>query len=133
MKKIFKTKFPIIKNNEEGYLRVIEKNTLPINVKRVFYIKENAGAIGGNHAHILCKQYLICMNGKVELLCFDGKEEKKYTLEPEGFGVLINNGIWAQQKYLINNTILLVICDRVYEKSDYIYNFEELTSWCKEN
>ena len=133
MGKILEMKYPLIRNKNNGYLGVFEKESLPIKAKRIFYIKENAGVERGKHAHILCKQYLICISGKVELLCNDGKEENIYNLEPEGNSVLINNGIWTQQKYLIDNSILLVICDQPYEKVDYIYDFNKFISWCKKN
>ena len=133
MEKVLKIEFPLIKSKTKGLLRVLEEDHLPINAKRIFYIMDNAGVERGKHAHILCKQYLVCLSGKVELLCDNGKEKYIYNLEPESNGILIKNGVWTQQKYLLDKSILLVVCDRIYEKHDYIHDYYKFISWCKKN
>jgi dTDP-4-dehydrorhamnose 3,5-epimerase-like enzyme len=38
-------------------------------------------------------------------------------------GLLIPPGIWSEQLYLTENTVLTVLCDRVYEAEDYIREY----------
>ena len=33
--------------------------------------------------------------------------------------------IWCSQKYYSKNTVLLVFCDRPYEKNDYIHDYDQ--------
>ena len=37
--------------------------------------------------------------------------------------LLIPPGIWAQQTYTVENSILTVLCDRIYEAEDYIREY----------
>jgi hypothetical protein len=54
-----------------------------------------------------------------------------YTLDEPNFALFIASGIWADQKYLENNTILTVLCDRLYEKADYIHSYDEFKAFRK--
>jgi hypothetical protein len=43
-------------------------------------------------------------------------------------GLIIPPGIWAQQTYLTENSVLTVLCDKLYQAADYIRDYEEFTS-----
>jgi hypothetical protein len=68
---------------------------------------------------------LTCPYGSVEVNCSDGNDVATFVLDKPHIGLLIPPSIWAQQSYLKDNTILTVLCDRLYEKLDYIRNYEE--------
>ena len=38
---------------------------------------------------------------------------------------------WAEQTYMTDDTILMVMCDRLYAVEDYIRNFEEFLKYEK--
>lgn len=102
---------------------------VPFNIARVFVVRGGAGAIRGQHAHKACTQFLTCPYGKVEVQCDDGHEVAVFTLGHPNFGLLIPPGIWAQQTYLIANSVLTVLCDRPYEKHDYIRNYSDYQAY----
>ena len=77
------------------------------------------------HAHRECTQLLVCNNGSVEVVCDNGIEVCQYTLDKPSLGLLISPGIWAQQKYIEENTILTVLCNQTYSESDYIREYKE--------
>ena len=113
-------------NEVNGGLIVVEGlKDLPFSLARVFTVIAPKGSIRGQHAHKKCSQFLTCPVGKVELECQDGKNSVIYTLENPKQGVLIPPGIWAQQKYLNENTILNVFCDQPYDDQDYIRNYDD--------
>lgn len=111
---------------ENGSLTVIEGLVhIPFSVARVFVVRGSLGSVRGNHAHKACTQFLTCPHGAVEVRCDDGHEVATFVLDKQDIGLLIPSSIWAQQSYLIHNTVLTVLCDRPYESLDYIRNYDD--------
>jgi len=42
---------------------------------------------------------------------------------------LIPPTIWAEQTYLQENTIVLVLCDQFYDEADYIRDYDAFLQW----
>lgn len=111
---------------ENGDLIVMEKfKNVPFEIQRVFVVRAPKGAIRGQHAHIKCTQLLTCPNGQIDVVCDDGKNKSYFTLNHPNIALLIPPGIWAQQTYTAENSILTVLCDRIYEAQDYIREYSE--------
>lgn len=108
-----------------GDLVVAEGENIPFNINRVFSVRQKKGDIRGNHAHRLCKQLLICSNGALEIKCNDSEIYETHILDKPSLGLLIPPGIWADQRYLQDNTILTVLCDRLFEEDDYIRSYKD--------
>jgi hypothetical protein len=70
------------------------------------------------------RQYLICLQGKIEVVQHDGKNETSEILN-ENEAVLIRNLVWDYQKFLTIDVVLLVLCSIPYAIGDYIFDFEE--------
>jgi hypothetical protein len=68
---------------------------------------------------------LVCVSGEIEIICDDGLNQRIYRLSEMGKGLLIPAGIWATEKYINEGSVLMVLCDRIYDKNDYIFNYEE--------
>jgi len=119
---------------DNGNLVVMEGAAhVPFNIARVFVVRASSGAIRGHHAHKACTQFLTCQYGKVEVQCDDGHEVAVFTLDHPNFGLLIPSGIWAQQTYLVENSVLTVLCDRPYEKNDYIRDYSDYQAYIENN
>ena len=118
--------FPLIAEDNGG-LVVFEESIsgIPFSIKRVFNVSSPKNSIRGMHAHRECTQLLVCNNGSVEVVCDNGIEVCQYTLDKPSLGLLISPGIWAQQKYIEENTILTVLCNQTYSESDYIREYKE--------
>ena len=115
-----------------GDLVVMEGIThVPFVIARVFAVVASEGAIRGQHAHKGCTQFVTCPNGAVEVLCDDGIEQATYLLDQPGLGLLIPPSIWAQQIYRSSGSVLMVLCDRPYESSDYIRDYAEFLDYRK--
>lgn len=100
-----------------------KKEGVPFPIQRVFTVWAKKGEIRGMHAHKKCSQLLLCVHGKISVECDDGKKKRRYILNHEGQGLLIPPKIWAKQKYLDSKAVMVVFCDRRYEKEDYIRNY----------
>ena len=123
-KKFFKVpSISASKNNE--ILRVYETSNFPILVERVFTVTASNGSHRGLHAHRLCTQILSCVSGAIDLILDDGSRNETVHLTPNSDAVLIPPGTWAEQKYLKDYSVLLVLCDQSYDKGDYIRNYDE--------
>jgi len=120
----------IIEEKEQGILRVFESNHLPFMVERVFsVVNAFSGSLRGQHAHKKCNQLICCVSGEVKLACDDGNKQIEILLNPESKAILIPHGIWANQKYLKDNSVLIVFCDQPYDESDYIRDYQEFLNW----
>ena len=119
------------KNNGDLVAVEGESNVIPFSIKRVFNVRAQKGNIRGRHAHRQCSQLLICTNGAIEVKCDDGRTNELYVLDKPNFGLLIAPGVWAEQRYMENNTILTVLCDRPFEEVDYLRNYEDFKLFAK--
>ena len=101
--------------------------SLPFEVRRFFLVKDvPTGDTRGNHAHWKCHQLLVCTAGRVEVIirARDGSKTV-INLDNADRGLHIPPLVWAQQRYLTPDAMLLVFASHEYENSDYIRDFEE--------
>jgi len=116
--------------SDNGDLVVMEGLThVPFTIARVFVVRGLAGAVRGQHAHKACTQFITCPYGKVEVRCDDGREEASFILDRPEVGLFIPPEIWAQQTYLIDNSVLTVLCDRTYDKQDYVRSYQDYKTY----
>lgn len=109
-----------------GNLSVIEKEVVPFEIKRVYYLYDvPAGAERGGHAHKKLQQFLVALSGSFDVILNDGKEEKIVTLNKPFEGLLITNGIWRELKNFSSGAVCLVVASDVFEEADYIREFNE--------
>lgn len=111
----------------DGNLVPIESNKdIPFEIKRVFYVYGVKNQDDrGKHSHYKTKQILICLSGKVEVMVHDGKRENRYLLESPQQALYIPEMIWDEQKYLTEDSVLLVLSNVEYIPDDYIHDFEQ--------
>jgi dTDP-4-dehydrorhamnose 3,5-epimerase-like enzyme len=114
-------------DDDRGSLGVIEiANYAPFVPVRMFWISDVApGMTRGGHAHKACSQFFVCISGRIRVDAFDGTLSQNYLM---GRGEFLNlaPGIFATETFLEERSALLVLCDRPYERDDYIYDRELL-------
>jgi UDP-2-acetamido-3-amino-2,3-dideoxy-glucuronate N-acetyltransferase len=106
-----------------GELAIAEfRDLVPFPVARLFYVRDvPPGQARGGHAHFRCRQYMICQAGRIAVTLFDGQQQRSLELSP-GQAILVEPGIFGTETYLDPDSALLVLCDRSYEKNDYIHD-----------
>ena len=94
-------------------------------LKRIFTISSKKKCIRGNHAHKKCTQIIQYLSGKVRLKIFNTKNEKTiFTLSTKKSLILIPPYNWLTI-YMGNESKLNVLADKVYDRNEYIEEFEE--------
>ena len=114
-----------INKDERGDLIAIQfQKHLDLSIERSFLVFGKKDFTRGNHAHIKCNQFLCCISGSCEVKCDDGENSCSQILCAPSKILKIPNMIWSTQKYLSENTILIVFCDLDYCKKDYIRDYK---------
>jgi mannose-6-phosphate isomerase-like protein (cupin superfamily) len=109
-----------------GNLSVIEKDVIPFEMKRVYYLYDiPSGAERGGHAHKNLQQFLIALSGSFDVVLKDGQRELKITLNRPNQGLLIKSGIWRELENFSSGSVCLVIASDVYNEEDYIREYED--------
>jgi dTDP-4-dehydrorhamnose 3,5-epimerase-like enzyme len=113
-----------------GNLSVIENDTIPFDIKRVYYLYDvPTGSERGGHAHKNLQQFLVALSGSFDVVLNDGKEEQIITLNKPFEGLLINSGIWRELRNFSSGSICLVVASEVYIEEDYIRDFDEFKKY----
>ena len=100
----------------------MERKSIPENLAPLrSLMKKQSDKIGVHH---VLNQFMVCLNGTVEIIVSDGESEKKYILSDMSEGLLVPPGYWCEQNYKNKGAILLVFCDKHYNESDYIRDYK---------
>lgn len=114
--------------DHRGVLTVCDHHeNLPFNPHRHFYISNvpDENITRGGHAHIECKQFLICIKGECVLEIDDGQSQKKITLNSIDKGVYVPNMVWNNIFHFTSDAILLVFASHSYDIDDYIDDYND--------
>lgn len=108
-----------------GSLAVLENDTVPFEIKRVYYLFDvPSTAYRGGHAHKGLKQFVIPLSGSFDIILDDGKNRVTKTLNKPDKGLLVPTGIWRELENFSSGTVCLVLASEVYEEEDYIRDYE---------
>tara|TARA_Y100000385_G_C13109280_1_gene651301 strand:- start:12883 stop:13275 length:393 start_codon:yes stop_codon:yes gene_type:complete len=108
-----------------GNLGVLEKETVPFEIKRVYYLFDvPSSAYRGGHAHINQLELLVALSGSFEVKLNNGKSETFVTLNKPDKGLLINKGVWRELENFSSGAVCLVLASDVFDETDYIRDFE---------
>ena len=119
-------------NNAKGNIGVIENDTIPFDVKRVYYLFDvPSGAKRGGHAHKKLKQVLIAISGSFDVVLKDGKSKEIVKLNRPDKGLLIENNIWRELENFSSGSVCLVLASEEFSEDDYIRNYKEYLSFVK--
>ena len=67
------------------------------------------------------------------MTCDDGLVVTEHLLDTMATGLLVPPGIWMKEEYMVDDTVLMVLCDRSYEDEDYIRNYLNFKSFLESN
>lgn len=108
-----------------GNLGVIEKDTIPFDIKRVYYLFDvPSNAYRGGHAHINQLELLVALSGSFDVKLNDGKTQSLVTLNKPYKGLLIEMGTWRELNNFSSGAVCLVLASDVFDETDYIRDFE---------
>jgi oxalate decarboxylase/phosphoglucose isomerase-like protein (cupin superfamily) len=120
-------------NNSKGNIGVVENDTIPFDVKRVYYLFDvPSGAKRGGHAHKKLKQVILAISGSFDVVLKDGKSKEIITLNRPDKGLLIENNIWRELENFSSGSVCLVLASEEFSETDYIRNYKDYLSFVKE-
>ncbi|GEQ87317.1 hypothetical protein ULMS_28250 [Patiriisocius marinistellae] len=123
----------IIAQDGRGNLSVIEKDLIPYDIKRVYYLYDvPSDSIRGGHAHKELQQFLIALSGSFDVVLDNGKERKTFTLNRPNKGLLIPCGIWRELENFSAGAVCLSLVSEVYDEEDYIRDYDDFKLYCKD-
>ena len=113
-------------HDTRGNLSVVEGNTVPFALKRVYYLYDvPSGAERGGHAHIHQSEVLIALSGSFEVVLNDGSHEKVERLSMPNSGLLIPTGIWRELRNFSSGSVCLVLASGEFDETDYIRTYAD--------
>lgn len=108
-------------NNQRGSLTVLEDNSIPFKIKRIFYIYDVDDSIRGGHRHHKTIQAAICLAGSCIITNHDGNAKEKYTLDSPEKCLILEPKDWHSMHDFSKGAILLVLASHYFDPDDYIY------------
>ena len=119
-------------NNAKGNIGVVENDTIPFDVKRVYYLFDvPSGAKRGGHAHKKLKQVILAISGSFDVVLKDGKSKEIITLNRPDKGLLIENNIWRELENFSSGSVCLVLASEEFSENDYIRSYKDYLSFVK--
>ncbi len=113
-----------------GKLVIAEEGaSIPIDICRVFIVSGSPEVVRGKHAHKILTQIYVCISGSCEITYDDGNQRREVRLDSSEKALKVPPGIWAEQRYIGQNSILMVLCDYPYDESDYIRDYGDFLAY----
>ncbi|MEN9964876.1 MAG: hypothetical protein RL582_1971 [Bacteroidota bacterium] len=118
--------------DERGNLSFLQNDDqLPFAINRVYWIYDvPGGEQRGGHAYRSMKEVIIALSGSFDVVLFDGKEEKKFTLNRSYYGLYVPKMIWRSMENFSTNALAFVATDAMYNESEYIRDREQFIIEC---
>lgn len=77
----------------------------------------------GEHAHLMCRQFLIAVKGNLRVVADDGKKREEFVLNRNNIGLYLPPLTWGIQYHYSPDAVLLVFASDYYDSNDYIRDY----------
>ncbi len=97
---------------------------VPFVPRRYFLVYDVPGKdVRGEHAHRVCKQFLVCVRGSVSVVLDDGTSQAEVLLDAPHLGLYLPPMIWGVQYKHSADAVVLVFASELYDPDDYIRDY----------
>ena len=97
---------------------------LPFVARRYFLVFDVPGAeVRGEHAHRSCQQFLVAVQGQLNVIADDGQHRQEFVLDDRATGLYLPPLVWAVQYKYSRDCVLLVLASDPYHEADYIRDY----------
>ena len=112
-------------HEKRGKLAVIEKDTIPFEVKRVYYLYDiPTGSNRGGHAHIKQESFIVALSGSFDVVIDDGFKQQRIMLNKPDKGLYIPTGNWRVLDNFSSGAVCLVLASTEFDESEYIRDYK---------
>ena len=113
--------------DKRGSLTIVEEgHEVPFKIQRVYWIHSVPnGQERGRHSNKVSWEYVIAVNGSVEITLEDKNGRETYLLDSKDKGLLIPPNTWDEIRNFSPDSVLLVLASHSYDESTYINSYEE--------
>ena len=120
-------------SDRKGNLTVVENGeTLPFDVKRVYYIYDVPGGENrGAHAHKGLSQLIVAASGSFTVTLDDGKNKRSFFLNRPYQGLYVKPGMWRDLVDFSSGAVAMVLASDVYKAEDYIRDYNKFIEFRK--
>lgn len=110
----------------QGYISVSENNSMPFEVKRVYWTYYTPESIRrGGHAHHALEQILVAVSGKIIVETeMPGAIKETFVLDSPNVGLLLPIYCWHVMQYT-HSSVQMCIANIAYDEKDYIRDYAE--------
>ena len=121
--------------DDRGSLTVLEGGIdVPFDIARVYWIYGvNPHKERGKHANRSSKQFLVAINGSVEVTLENLEGRQTYHLNSRTEGLLIPPGTWNELSNFSDDAILMVFSSQPYRPETYLNTYEEFQEFIHQN
>ncbi len=120
----------IVADDGRGNLSVIEKDLIPYEIKRVYYLYDvPSDSIRGGHAHKELQQLLIALSGSFDVVLNDGINKEIISLNRPYTGLYIPSGLWRELENFSSGGVCLSLVSDVFKEEDYIREYSDFLSF----
>ena len=103
---------------------------MPFPISRVYWIYDvPQGVKRGFHANKLSYQYLVAINGSVDICLEDKNGRRDYHLSSRTRGLLVPPETWNELTNFSSDAVLLVFASHTYDPSTYINSHDEFLEY----
>lgn len=119
--------------DERGCLTIAESmGNVPFPVTRIYWIYDvPQGAERGFHANKISYQYLVAVNGSIDVTLEDKNGRRSYHLCSKAEGLLVPPETWNELTNFSSDAVLLVFASHNYDPSTYINSHDEFLTYIK--
>ena len=113
--------------DSRGSLTIVEEgHEVPFKIQRVYWIHGvPQGEERGWHSNKISSEYVIAVNGSVEITLEDKDGRRTYLLDSKEKGLLIPPDTWDEIRNFSPDAVLLVLASHSYDETAYINSDEE--------
>lgn len=123
---------PKIEDPRGNLTFVEEKNHIPFDIKRVYWIYDvPGGELRGGHAYKKSEEFVIALSGSFDVVVKDGKSKKNYSLNRSYYGLFIPPMHWRTIENFSTNALALTLSSTLFDVKDYIRDYKEFIELTK--